>query len=143
VSDALDRPTAGLAVRVVLVLVALVAVAWLAVGLRSARLAQEGRGGAQAKLERLSPAQVAHRQDLLRRSLAHNADADPLVRQAALLAFMGRPAAGVPLLRQVVEREPENYDAWAQLAAATARSDPALSRRARARALELNPRAGR
>lgn len=135
--------TAAVVARAGVAVVAVAAVVWLALGLHAARLANEGRGGTGAQAKRLDAREVERRRSLLQRSLAHNADTDPLVREAALLAFAGRPDEGLPLLRRVVDREPENYEAWGQIVLAARDSEPALARRARARALELNPRAGR
>ncbi len=46
-------------------------------------------------------------------------------------------------MRRVLRDEPDNFGAWATLSLVLAESDPAGARRARERALELNPLAGR
>ncbi len=67
----------------------------------------------------------------------------PVVVAAGELARAGREREATPLARQAVLAEPANPGAWVSLFLALRRSDPAAAGRARARVLELNPRAGR
>ena len=75
-----------------------------------------------------------------------NPDPTPEIREAQLLVVADRDREAVRVLQDVVEREPENYEAWLVLRQAAVRVDPPLSRRATREALRLNPlarRAGR
>ncbi|MET0205745.1 MAG: hypothetical protein ABWY97_07605 [Thermoleophilaceae bacterium] len=67
----------------------------------------------------------------------------PLLSAAGVLQASGRDSEAELLLRRVLRDEPESYGAWAQLSLVLAESDPAAARRARERALELNPLARR
>ena len=62
-----------------------------------------------------------------------------LVDSAGVLFQEGHRERAVRLLREAVDREPENFSAWAGLASVLARSDPAGSASAAARAKDLNP----
>ena len=128
-----------LAERTVVALVALAAAGWLGLGLHSSRLEAEGRAAAKAAA-RAPDARAGEARRLLTRSRRHNADASPLLLEAGLLNAIGRPRDALPLAREAVRREPENLEAWLLLERAARGEDPALARRARARALELNPR---
>ena len=67
----------------------------------------------------------------------------PILSAAGALQGAGRAGEAEPLLRHVLRDEPDNFGAWATLSLVLADSDPAGARRARGRALELNPLAGR
>ncbi len=67
----------------------------------------------------------------------------PILSAAGALQGAGRAGEAEPLLRRVLRDEPDNFGAWATLSLVLADSDPAGARRARGRALELNPLAGR
>ncbi|HZN87709.1 MAG TPA: hypothetical protein VFB44_01920 [Thermoleophilaceae bacterium] len=67
----------------------------------------------------------------------------PVLSAAGALQGAGRAGEAEPLLRRVLRDEPDNFGAWATLSLLLADSDPAGARRARGRALELNPLAGR
>ena len=128
-----------MAVRVAIGVLAAVALAWLVLGLRAARLESEaadlvGRSPADAPQDRLERARDAYR-----RARSFNADAAPEVREAGLLNFDGRRREALELLRDVVRSEPENPDAWILIAGVAAELDPPLAERARRRARELNP----
>jgi hypothetical protein len=127
------------AVRVALGVLAVAALAWLALGLRAARLESEaadlaGPSPAAAPRDRLERALDAYR-----RARSFNADTAPEVREAGLLNFHRRRREALELLRDVVQREPENWDAWTLISGVAAEVDPALAERARRRASELNP----
>jgi Flp pilus assembly protein TadD len=125
------------AVRVGLVVVAVAAVVWLALGLRASRL--EARGIALAGLHP-TPASIAASQRALIDAEANNADTRPLVLQGELFIFAGQPGRALPPLEEVVRREPQNFEAWRLLAnAATAAGNRALAAHARGRALALSP----
>ena len=61
-----------------------------------------------------------------------------LVDSAGVLFQQGHPERAARLLREAVDREPESFSAWAGLASVLARSDPAGSAAAAARAERLN-----
>ena len=67
----------------------------------------------------------------------------PILSAAGALQGAGRAGEAEPLLRHVLRDEPDNFGAWATLSLVLADSDRAGARRARGRALELNPLAGR
>jgi predicted Zn-dependent protease len=122
--------------RVALAAIALLALAYLAIGLRNVVLAE--RGERLAALENPTAAQVEEAEDLLERARLLDPDTRPLLVEGALLAAQGRDE-GRALLERAVEREPDNVLAWSVLASATREADPARSRAARARMRELSP----
>lgn len=67
-------------------------------------------------------------------------DTAGLIAAAGPTARAGADGAARRLLETAVDREPDNARAWSALARLTARSDPARSREAAARAAQLNPR---
>jgi predicted Zn-dependent protease len=127
------------AVRVAVGVLAVAVIAWLAVGLRNARLEADGARLIGDTPARASRADLAEARDSYSRARDLSADSGPEVREAGLANFSGRPREAVDLLEDVVRREPENFDAWLLLASAAARVDPPLAARARARARSLNP----
>jgi predicted Zn-dependent protease len=129
------------AARALLAVAALLVVAWLAVGLRTARLEESGAAVAVGPAAGLSPGRVARAQRDLRDASSPFADHDAELYRARLLERTRRPAAAVSILRALVREEPENVLYWEALARAAARVDPVLARQARARVAELNPRA--
>jgi predicted Zn-dependent protease len=122
--------------RIALAAVALLALAYLTIGLRNVVLAE--RGARLAALENPTDAEVAEAEDLLERARLFDPDTRPLLVEGGLLAAQGRDE-GVALIERAVEREPDNVLAWSVLAAATREADPARSRAARARMRELSP----
>ena len=86
------------------------------------------------------PRTVKRAEDDAREARTLNPDsAEPILVQAALEVRVGRPASASALLQGLVRDEPKNIRAWAMLAQTTRDSDPALSRRALARAAALDP----
>jgi predicted Zn-dependent protease len=122
--------------RAAVAAVALLALAYLAVGLRNVVLAERGERLA-ADFEATS-AQVDEAEDLLERARLMNPDTRPLLVEGRLLAARGADE-GRALLERAVEREPDNVVAWSVLAEATREADPARSREALARMRELSP----
>jgi hypothetical protein len=72
-----------------------------------------------------------------------NPDPTADIRDAQLLVIADHDREAVRVIRDVVEREPENYEAWLVLRQAAVRVDPRLFRRATREALRLNPLARR
>jgi predicted Zn-dependent protease len=128
-----------MAARVALAAAALAVVAWLAVGLRAARLASDGadvaRGAAQVSPGRRT-SQALHR---LRDAASRTPDKDPDDDRAWLLHRLGRDAAAIEVLVRLTRAQPDNAEYWADLARVSARTRPAVARAARARLRTLVP----
>jgi predicted Zn-dependent protease len=122
--------------RAAVAAVALLVLAYLAVGLRNVDLAE--RGERLAALQDPTAAQVDEAADLLERARLLDPDTRPLLVEGRLLAARGDDE-GRALLERAVEREPDNVLAWSVLAVATQEADPARSREAQARMRELSP----
>jgi predicted Zn-dependent protease len=122
--------------RIALAAVALLALAYLTIGLRNVVLAE--RGERLAALLDPTAAQVDEAEDLLERARLLDPDTRPLLVEGTLLAARQEPE-GRALLERAVEREPDNVLAWSLLADAMREVDPARSREARARMRELSP----
>jgi predicted Zn-dependent protease len=123
----------GTAVRASLVAAAVAAGVWLAGDLRVAR--DIGRA---ESLARSGSAPEAGR--LLQRAARRTPSSVPDLRYAQLLTFARRPGEASAVLERIVAREPQNAEAWAQLALARrAAGDVAGFARARARYDALSP----
>lgn len=125
--------------RIVLGVAAGVAAVFIGFGLHSARLERSAERTGFRAPETLTPARIAHAVDLFERARKRNPDTLPAVNEAALLARVGQQKRAIGLLRDVVDKEPDNVTAWVLLAQAATGSDPALAERAAARARKLNP----
>jgi predicted Zn-dependent protease len=120
-------------VRIVLIVAALVAGAWLAVQERAARAEQ---GLTKIAFEKGEPADA---QRLLAADRRLNPDRRPDLFEAVILGRQGDFRGAVAAIERVTRAEPENIEAWGLLASAAQRTDPALAARARARARALSP----
>lgn len=120
-------------------IVAVAAIAWLAVNLRNLDRFEDGERLGLAR--NATPTQVDRAARLLDDSRFLNPDTRPMLSEGSLLVARGhgREREGLALLEEAVRREPDNVLAWGVLAGATRRLDPARSRAARARVLELSP----
>jgi predicted Zn-dependent protease len=125
-----------MAVRILLVVAALVAGGWLAVQERAARaeqrlttLAFESRGRPDA----------AEADRLLRAARLLNPDRRPDLFEGVIRSRQGRPADAIAVLRRATQAEAANIEAWALLASTAERRDPALAAQARAQARKLAP----
>jgi hypothetical protein len=128
---------AAVAGRVLLVLAGVVAVAWLALGLRATDLQEDGvKEGAAAGRHPAGP-RLEHALDLLRRAGERNPDPRPQLDEAALLLAAGRNRAAAGLLEGVVDRNPGNIRGWGLLASATAPFDEHRSLEANGELLKL------
>lgn len=130
-----------MAARAALVLVAVAACVWLVAGLRASRLQTDGERPFAA--DQIQRAEIERRRDLFEDARRFNPDPTPEIREGQLLIVADRDREAVRVLEDVVEREPENYEAWLVLRQAAVRVDPPLSRRATREALRLNPLARR
>lgn len=123
-----------------LVVAAALAAAWLALGFRSAVL--EERGGAaveRATFGGLPAGEVDRARSWLQRARRFGADAGPLVVEGRLLFFSGRTAQAAGVGERVVALEPENFDGWALLYAASRGRDPERAAEAFRAIRQLNP----
>jgi predicted Zn-dependent protease len=115
--------------RAALLAAALLCAAWFATELRPVR----DRDQALA----LVATDTQRAETLLSRAAEHTRSSEPDLRLAQLWAFQRRPDRATPILRAIVAREPENFDAWLLLSQ-TAR-DPALAARAARAYRRLSP----
>jgi cytochrome c-type biogenesis protein CcmH/NrfG len=114
---------ADVAQRIVLLVVAVLAAAWLAVGLYSSRLL--------ARAENPHPGDtVADRVDRLHRAEFLNPSTEFQVREAQIRLESGDARDATRLLKDVVRREPDNRQAWAGLVQSQQSTDLAAARRA-------------
>jgi predicted Zn-dependent protease len=125
--------------RVAVLLVSLAAAAWLASAYPGTRAEEQAREIRAAPGRPLTPGQVARSIELLEDARRARPDGEVVVKLAGLELTAGRPDRAAELLRPLVREEPENVPAWAALALALGRSDPAAAREARARQRELAP----
>ena len=128
-----------MAARIALGVLVVAVIAWLALGLRNARLEADGARLIGDSPADTSPAHLAEARDDYQRAEKLSADTAPAVRVAGLENFTGHPREALEGLRDVVRREPDNFDAWLLMSSVAADIDPPLAARARARARELNP----
>jgi hypothetical protein len=97
----------------VLVLVALAAVAWLAVGLRVTALEEQGNAAFErARRGPLERAEIARAGSALHRADELTADTTPRLIEGRLLAALGDRSNAAYLALLVLAEEPENVDAW-------------------------------
>ncbi|MGH2714418.1 MAG: hypothetical protein ACRDM7_11140 [Thermoleophilaceae bacterium] len=123
--------------RLALGALALLALAYLAVGLRNVVLAD--RAERLAAPPDATPVQVDEAERLLERARLLDPDTRPLLVEGAMLAAHGREREGRALVERAVRREPDNVFAWGVLADVTREADPERSRGAEARRRELSP----
>ena len=113
----------GVAQRIVMLAVAVLAAAWLAVGLYSSRLL--------ARAENPHPGDtVADRVDRLHRAEFLNPSTEFKVREAQIRLESGDRREATRLLREVVSREPDNRQAWAGLVQSQQETNLPAARRA-------------
>ena len=109
--------------RIVLIVVAVLAVGWLAAGLYSSKLL--------ARAENPHPGDTpADRVDRLHRAEFLNPSTEFEVREAQIELEAGHRREATRLLKDVVRREPDNRQAWAGLVQAQEKTDLAAARRA-------------
>ena len=118
--------------RLGVIVVAVVAIAWLGLMERDARLQARGLGHVQAR-------QTAQADSDLRRAGFLNPDSTPDLSRALLLFGDGHPHARRRCSRSVIRREPQNVSAWGELLVVSRKSDPATARRATAVLTGLDP----
>lgn len=124
--------------RAAAVAAALLVAAWFAVGVRQADGVSEARERLQA-VEAPSPAEARRTAAALDRAGALNPDTAVDVLRARFALQQGRRDDARRLLLRVVDREPENLEAWAAVAIVFEGTDPALAARARDALRRLSP----
>jgi opacity protein-like surface antigen len=127
--------------RVLVIVVAAAAVAWLAASLRAAELTQEGATLVErAQRGDITPREARHGRDQLHRARDFNADLDPRLQEGYLLLLTGKSAAARAIASEAVGEEPQNANAWYLVyLVAQARSDEGAADRARRELRALNP----
>ena len=94
-------------------MLAVLAVAWLAAGLRATELAEDGAAVVlSAQRGPIPPAEARRGDDLLQRAGDLNADLDPLVRRGFLFLLTQDKASARDIADDAIDREPENANAW-------------------------------
>jgi predicted Zn-dependent protease len=119
--------------RIVLIVAALLAGAWLVVQTRAARAEEQLT---HIAFENGDPAKARQYLDADR---LLNPDRRPGLFEGVILGRRGDFPGAIAAIEKVTRAEPENIEAWALLASAARRTDPALARRAQAKARELAP----
>jgi type II secretory pathway component PulM len=125
--------------RIVVVVVSLLAIAWLGVSYaNSQRIRHAQVVAADAKS---TPAEIEATLKDLRadRPLDPSSDAEALSYQASLELRERHTDAALKLLDKIVRLEPDNAEAWYLIVKFGATSDPARWAEARAQLLRLNP----
>jgi hypothetical protein len=117
----------GLLARAALVAGAIVAVAWLAHGVRALDLAVDGRATLAAAGSPPDARAAERALASFRAASRRNPDPAPTLDEATLLLSLGRTAEAARVLEEVTRVNAGNVRAWALLAAATAQADPAIS----------------
>jgi hypothetical protein len=132
-------PVNSFAVRFALVVLALVAGAWLVVGVRAIRLEDD----ANAILDRAQAGPIPQEEvdaalDDLDKARRLSADQGPRISEGQLLLAAGHSGSARAVAGQVTKDEPDNLQGWYLTWLAANPNTPA-KRRAQKRVLELNP----
>jgi hypothetical protein len=121
-------------IRIALVGVALVAGAWLALGIRALNLESEASNRSS------NPAETTSDLRALRSARLLSVDKTPLMNEGLLLYATGRRAEGIATEKRLVAQEPDNLDAWLALVYMYSTSrDATQAARALRRVRTLNP----
>lgn len=130
--------SAGIAQRLLVLALALVAVVWLGVSLRAAAAERDALDLTLAPGP-IGPEELRRGQELVDRAATLSPSTLPDLFRAQLLRRAGRPREALRVLATIVRREPRNVGAWAAIAVTGARVDPVAARTARRRLRELVP----
>jgi Tetratricopeptide repeat len=130
--------------RIALAVLALAVGAWLVPGLRDAHREAFGERVALGGVGAPTRAEYAAARHDLVAAIGSAPDERARYLLAGLNLRTDRPADALPLLREIVRREPDNLEAWALMTGAAQQADePATAARARREVLRLNPLAAR
>ena len=101
------------AIRSALVLLALLVVSWLAFGLRSSRLQDDGDAVlASTHFGPVPAAQLKGALDDYAKAGRLSPDQTPLIHQGELLSAVGRQAEALGVAHRATAAEPDNLQAW-------------------------------
>jgi predicted Zn-dependent protease len=132
------RPVPALVPRIAVAAVALLVVAWSAVLWRDDRIGSDASDRLLMSAQ-LTDAEWAREVERLRDAeLLDPGTKWPLARAQAYL-LRERPRDAARLIESVLEREPENVEAWIVLSEATREIDPRRAAQARAEIRRLSP----
>jgi tetratricopeptide (TPR) repeat protein len=107
---------ASILIRGALIAVALLAAAWLALGVRALNLESEARTAANADGNAsLSPVERERARRALRDARLLSVDHEPLLNEGLLLVAAGRRKQGIAIAEQVVREEPDYLEGWISL----------------------------
>ena len=129
--------------RVAVVVVALLAVAWLLVSYSNSRTIRDVQIVAASRSASNQDFESALRELSSGASLDPSRGTEPLSYKASLYIRLGRFPEAVAALGEVVKREPDTPEAWYLIAQLSRQSDPARAAEARAQLRRLDPRAAR
>ena len=130
-------PVNSFAARFALVVIALVAVVWLAVGLRAVQLEQKANALMKAPRP-LDPGKVEAALADLAEAGRFSPDQGPMISQGYLLLAARNAGRARAVAGRVTKEEPDNLQGWYLAWQAATPNSPAW-RRAERRVLELNP----
>jgi hypothetical protein len=122
-----------------LLVLALVACAWFALGIVQARDKDRATALLSSQTQ-LSSATASHVGSLLHSAGTLNPDSTVDILRARLASLQHDRARAQMLLRSVVAREPQNLDAWVALAQTELHGDPQLLLLSVAHIARLDPR---
>jgi predicted Zn-dependent protease len=124
--------------RISLLVIAVLALAWLGVLLRDQNV---GQAASQrlAHNPRLAPAEVAREMKRLEDAELLNPDSSWQLSRGKHWLARKRPRRAVRVVESLLRSEPDNIDGWFIVYVATRPSDPRRAARARAEIKRLNP----
>ena len=126
--------------RVLVVVIAVLGVAWLAVSYGNSRTIRDVQIVAAAPHPSPAQLEAALRDARAGQSLDPSRGTEPLSYQASLEIRLHRFPQAVKTLEEIVRREPDSAEAWFLIAQLSRGSDPARAAEAQAQLRRLDPR---
>jgi predicted Zn-dependent protease len=127
-----------LALRAVLITIAVAACAWFALAIRSSH--EVDRVSSELALAaKITPAQAHSYDQALDQAATLDPDQTIETNRAEVALHAGNPGAALVIAQRVVKREPDNPYAWLLVRVLAARGHPALFRLAQLRIAQLVP----